>query len=140
MGERSEEEIEEELALLQRPRNIRRRSGSDVSSNRPRVQRRRVRGDDSPVSDDSEIEYLPDRFDPSGQPLETKNTTVGGFTRQGSFEYLPRNDNDWHVRGAWRSLGEPDPALVSDIAQTLGGLLQPGGSLMNIFGHVLRDI
>ncbi|KAI0845962.1 hypothetical protein F5Y00DRAFT_272334 [Daldinia vernicosa] len=140
MGERSEEEIEEELALLQRPRNLRRRSGSDVSSNRPRVQRRRVRGDESPVSDDSEIEYLPDRFDPSGQPLETTNTAVDRFPRQGSFEYLPRNDDDWHIRGAWRSLGDPDPALVSDIAQTLGGLLRPGGSLMNMFGNALRDI
>ncbi|OTB16730.1 hypothetical protein K445DRAFT_317011 [Daldinia sp. EC12] len=140
MGERSEEDIDEELAQFQRPPNFRRRSGSDVSSNRPRVQRRRVRGDESPVSDDSEIEYLPDRFDSSGQPLETNNTALNGIPRQGSFEYLPRNENDWHVRGAWKALGDPDPVLVNDIAQTIGGFLRPGGTLLNIFEHALRDI
>ncbi|KAL7622828.1 hypothetical protein AAE478_006507 [Parahypoxylon ruwenzoriense] len=127
-----------------RPHHTRRRSGSDTSSNRPRIQRRRRRRDESPVSEDDEIEYLPDRFDASGRPLGTDNNnnsgTLDGIPRQGSFEYMPRDGNDWHIRGAWRTIGNPDPAFVSDIARTVGGLLHQGGSspFLSILGRALR--
>lgn len=124
----------------ERPRNPRRRSGSDVSSNRPRVQRRRRRGGDSPNSDGgSEIEYLPDRFDSSGRPLRTERS-LNDIPREGEFEHVPRDENDVHIRGAWRAFGDPDPALVSGIAQAVGGLLRPGSGLMGLLGQAIRDI
>ncbi|KAI1459194.1 hypothetical protein F4805DRAFT_473520 [Annulohypoxylon moriforme] len=135
-----EDAVDEELARLTRPRNSRRRSGSEPNYDRPRVQRRRRRGDQSPASDDGDIEYLPDRFDSSGRPLDNDESALSGIPRQGSFEYLPRDDNDWHVRGAWRTLGNPDPALVSGLAQTFGGLLQPRGGFMGLLGSALKDI
>lgn len=131
---------DEAPAPAHRPRNLRRRSGSDVSSNRPRVQRRRRRGDESPVSEGSDIEYLPERFDSSGRPLRTERA-LNGIPREGEFEHVPRDENDWHVRGAWRAAGDPDPALVNNLAQAFGGLLRPGGSgLMGLLGQAIRDI
>ncbi|KAI1211526.1 uncharacterized protein F4807DRAFT_458421 [Annulohypoxylon truncatum] len=135
-----EDAVDEELARLTRPRNSRQRSGSEPHYDRPRVQRRRRRGDQSPASDDGDVEYLPDRFDPSGRPLDNDTNTLSGIPRQGSFEYLPRDDNDWHIRGAWRTLGNPDPTLVSELAQTFGGLLQPRGGLLGMLGHALKEV
>lgn len=121
------------------PQTLRKRSDSDTSFNRPQYQRHKPRGDRSPHSDDGEVEYLPDRFDSSGQPLEA-DRTLNGIPRRGSFEYLPRDGNDWHIRGAWRTIGDPDPLSFSELAQTFGGLLQPRGGLVGMLGDVLRDI
>ncbi|OTA91221.1 hypothetical protein M434DRAFT_397379 [Hypoxylon sp. CO27-5] len=135
---------DEELERQDRPGISRRRSGSEPSYDRPRASRRRRRNDEEPVSDDDEIEYLPDRFDASGRPLDNDddnyNTALNGIPKNGSFEYLPRTPDDWHIRGAWRTIGNPDPAFISDIAQTVDELLRPGGSLVGtLFRHALRD-
>ncbi|KAI0008092.1 hypothetical protein F4779DRAFT_618966 [Xylariaceae sp. FL0662B] len=130
------------------PFNRRRRAGSDESSNRPRIQRRRRRHEQSPDSDNTDIEYLPDRFDASGRPLDPtayNNLRRGGNVRRGSFEYRPRHPNDWDIRGAWMASGDADTdpdLIIRDLARTFGGLLHGGigmgSGLMGLLGNTLE--
>ncbi|KAI1081472.1 hypothetical protein F5B20DRAFT_588538 [Whalleya microplaca] len=160
-GDRSAGEADDEVSssssprentTLALPRNsmTRKRAGSDSSSDRPRIHRRRRRGDQSPNSDDDDasrgdVEYLPDRFDASGRPLDPTTSSVrrGGNIRRGSFEYRPRRPDDWDIRGAWITSGDADPdRVMRDLADTFGGLLQQGSrsGLFGLLGNALEGV
>lgn len=120
-----------------RPNFTRRRSDSDPSSNRPMVQRRKHRGDLSPVSDE-DVEVLPDRFDPAGRPIDP-NSPQRLHSRRGDFEYRSRDGNGMQVQGAWGVHGT-DPEMVNRMAQGFGDLLQGRHGWMGILGNVLTSL
>lgn len=123
----------------------RRRSGSDPSSDRPVVQRRRRSGrDGSPRSDEDEVEVLPDRFDSAGRPVDA-NDPRRWHSRTGEFEYRPRSGGDGssssgpHVQGAWGIHGT-DPEMVNRMAQGVGSLLQGRQGWMGMIGNLLTSL
>ncbi|KAH8671322.1 hypothetical protein BX600DRAFT_510005 [Xylariales sp. PMI_506] len=127
-----------QVARRTRPAFYRRRSDSDPSSDRPGVQRRRQRRNLSPLSDDDDIEVLPDRFDAAGHPLDPGDPRRW-TTRRGEFEYRPRHKNGSHVQGAW-GIGGTDPEMVNRMAEGFGQLLQSRQGWVGVLGNVLSTI
>jgi hypothetical protein len=126
------------VAPPRRPRFHRQRSDSDPSSDRPVVQRRKRRGDESPLSDEDDVdEVLPDRFDASGRPLDPTDPRRW-HSRRGEFEYRPRGGGT-HVQGAW-GIQSTDPEMVSRVAQGVGNLLQGRQGWMGVLGNVLTNL
>ncbi|KAH8893519.1 hypothetical protein GQ53DRAFT_763804 [Thozetella sp. PMI_491] len=133
--------------------NPRRRRGSDPSSNRPVIQRRRSRGEDSPDSElsEDEIEILPDRFDAHGRPLDHRGRPVGGLggragdsrwhSRRGDFEYRsPKGPGGWDVQGQWGVAGT-DPEAVERIVRGVTGAIEAGrGGWMGLLGGLLNGL
>ncbi len=124
--------------------------GSDPSSNRPLITRRRTRRDESPDSElsEDEIEVLPDRFDAQGRPLDPRGRPVGGragdsrwHTRNGDFEYRsPRGRDGWNVRGQW-GIGGTDPEAVERMVRGVTGAIQGGqGGWAGLLGGLLSGL
>ena len=137
----------DDRSVAARTRN---RRGSDPSSNRPVITRRRTRRDDSPDSElsDEGIEVLPDRFDAQGRPLDRSGRPVGGragdsrwHTRQGDFEYRsPRGRDGLNVQGQW-GIGGTDPEMVERMVRGVTGALGSGkGGWMGIVGGLLSGL
>ena len=95
------------------------------------------------VSDEDDIEELPDRFDAQGRPLSNGATSSHGFSsRQGDFSFGDR------VRGKWgvaSTEGDGDVEWLADSVQTIldgiGGASSghPSG-IMGIIGGVLQGL
>ena len=124
-----------------------RSSSEPSSSNRLALTRRDRRPRSaSPNSsdDDDDVVNLPDRFDPSGRPLDPRDRSRSLHQSHrrpsyGGFEYRPQYPGDVHVRGDWASFpidGQLDTAVI---AQTIGGLLQGQGGILGTLGHLLQD-
>ncbi|TRX92034.1 hypothetical protein FHL15_007131 [Xylaria flabelliformis] len=120
------------------------RSSSESAPNRLSLARRdrRLRGV-SPVSSDDgdDVVNLPDRFDSSGRPLDSRDRPSLRRSRSsyGEFEYRPQHPGDLSLRGAWAALpsgGDPD---VAQLVQTIGGLLQNQRGFLGTLGHLLQD-
>jgi hypothetical protein len=124
--------VERVVAVRPRPRH---RRSSDPSSDRPLV--RRPRGNRSPVSEsESDVEILPDRFDSHGRPLDRSSRRARRWTsRRGDFEYRPRHEGDWNVRGTWGVAGTDNEA-VERIVHDVEGVLEGRGSWIRL----LRDV
>lgn len=138
-------QIQKTAALIQPQRG---RRDSDPSSDRPVMPRLRSdfsRLGDDELSDSDETEYLPDRFDSQGRPLDGSDN-VRGFgnggwhTRRGEFQYQPNPSRGrmMDVRGQW-GIGGRDAESVERIARNVTGILEGRGpSLMGIVGGLLR--
>lgn len=131
-------EADDQVTRRSRPPIRRHRSDSDPSADRPVVQRRRRRRDESPLSNDEEIEVLPARFDSAGRPLDAQDPR-GWTSRQGDFEYRPQSRNGTHVRGAW-GVGGTDPEMVNRMAQGVGNILEGRQGFLGLLGNVLSHL
>ncbi|KFA77253.1 hypothetical protein S40288_01300 [Stachybotrys chartarum IBT 40288] len=131
-----QEEVEEAEALAgTRPRPRRRRS-SDPSSDRPLVRRSGTRNHESGVSDEEEVEVLPDRFDPNGAPVDGRTGQRKWTSRSGDFVRRPQHDGDWDVRGAWQ-VGGTEAETVERLAKTVTGVLEGRNTWMQLLGGVM---
>jgi hypothetical protein len=117
-------------------RSLRLRRGSDPSWDRPLVSRRRHdRGYDD--DDDDEVEYLPNRFDAYGRPLDRRSSSHGAWsTRSGQFERRAQRPGDWDVRGAWQ-VGGTDPEVLERMVRGVTGALEGRKGWMGLIGDVL---
>lgn len=126
----------------------RRRRYTDPSSDRPLVsharQRDRSLRRDS-ASDDEEdvVEYLPDRFDSRGRPLDGSGLSRGHslppgmHSRRGDFEYRsPRGPDGLHMRGQWGVMGT-DSEAVERIVKNVTGVLEGKQSWLGLVGGLL---
>ncbi|KAJ3567813.1 hypothetical protein NPX13_g6641 [Xylaria arbuscula] len=123
--------------------HARTRSSSEPSSSRRALTHRgrRPRSVSPNSSDDDDIVNLPDRFDPSGRPLDPRDRSLNRSRRPsyGGFEYRPQHPGDMHIRGEWAAL--PLEGIdTAQIAQTIGGLLQGQGGFLGTLGHLLQDV
>lgn len=113
-------------AIVPRRRFRKRRRNSDPSNDRPLVARHRdgpIESDRSSVSEE-EIEVLPDRFDPYGQPIDGSSSRQqrGWTQRRGDFEYRSPRPGGTQVRGTWGVAGT-DPEQVERMMQNVSGVL-----------------
>lgn len=131
-------ELEDQAAGSRRPALNRRRSDSDPSADRPLIHRRRRRRNESPHSGEGDVEVLPDRFDSAGRPINPHDPRRW-HTRQGDFEYNPRDRGGTHAQGAWGIQGT-DPEMVNRMAGSVGSLLQGRQGFLGILGTVLTSL
>lgn len=126
----------------QSPPRVRRRRNTDPSSNRPlishRQQRARASGEDSDEEDT--IEYLPDRFDSQGRPLDGSargHSLPRMHSRRGDFEYhSPKGPGGLHMRGHWGVMGT-DSEAVERIVENVTGVLEGKQSWLGLVGGLL---
>ncbi|KAI1750859.1 hypothetical protein F4782DRAFT_548421 [Xylaria castorea] len=120
------------------------RSSSESASNSLALTHRdrRLRGVSPTSSDDGDgIVNIPDRFDSSGRPLDSRDRPSLRRSRSsyGEFEYHPQHPGDLSLRGARAALpasGDPD---MAQLVQTIGGLLQNQRGFLGTLGHLLQD-
>lgn len=127
------------------------RSGSkpqDFHDSEPLARRRRhssgppaarqMAHDDSTDSD-SEVEYLPDRFDSHGRPLSPSARKPGWTQRSGQFHRKPRRPRDWNVDGGWHVAGT-DREAVERMAEGLRDVVDGRMSWLGLIGGVMEGL
>lgn len=119
------------------------RGSSDPSADRPMVRRQPRNRDSRDSEGEEDVEYLPDRFDSHGRPLDARSARQyphdGQWTmRRGEFERRPRRPGDWDVRGAWQ-VGGTDPEAVERMVRGVTGALDGRGGWIGVLGSVLNS-
>ena len=107
------------------------------SSGPPAAQR--MAHDDYPTDSDSEVEYLPDRFDSQGRPLSPSSRNTGWTQRNGQFHRKPRRARDWNVDGEWH-VGGTDRETVERMAAGLRDVVDGRMSWLGLIGGVMEGL
>lgn len=113
------------------------RRASDPSSNRPLISRRHSDNDFSPTSSDdeeAEVEYLPDRFDAQGRPIDRYGLGPPRVhSRRGEFA---GKRGGWDVAGRWQVAGTDDVA-VEKIVKKVTDVVEGRGSILGLLGGII---
>jgi hypothetical protein len=112
------------------------RRASDPSSNRPLISRRHSDNDFSPTSSDEEdeVEYLPDRFDAQGRPIDRYGLGPPKIhSRRGEFV---GKRGGWDVAGRWQVAGTDDVA-VEHIVKKVTDVVEGRGSILGLLGGII---
>ena len=113
-------------------------SSSDPSHNS--AVRRRKRGSYDSDSSSDETEALPDRFDSHGRLLDRDSVSHRRWiSRRGDFEYKPKRDGDWNVKGAWQ-VGGTDQEMIEKIVRNVTGVLEGRQNWLGMLGNVLEEL
>lgn len=120
------------------------RSFSESASDRLALTRRDLhpRGISPHSSDeDDDVVDLPDRFDPSGRPLNPRDRPSLHRSRSSysEFEYRPQHPGDLSLHGAWAAFSAGENPDVARLVQTVSGLLQNQRGFLGTLGHLLQD-
>lgn len=88
---------------------------------------------------ESDVEYLPDRFDSRGRPLSTSGLDAGWTERNGQFRRRPRNKGDWDVSGLWH-IGGTDKEVVERVAGGVRDVIDGRTSLLGFVGGMMGGL
>ncbi|KAI0421401.1 hypothetical protein F5X98DRAFT_370977 [Xylaria grammica] len=123
-------------------RHTKTRSSSDPPSSRLALSHpdRRPRGVSPSLLGDNDIVDLPDRFNPSGEPIDPRDRTLRRpRSSYGEFEYQPQYPGDSSMHGEWAAFRIGEHPEAAQLAQTVAGLLRGQRGFLGALGHMLED-
>lgn len=103
----------------------------------PPVSRRKASEEDP--DSESDVEYLPDRFDSRGRPLSAAEPGAGWTTRNGQFRRKPRHASDWDVGGMWH-VGGTDKEMVERMAENLRDVVDGRMSWLGLMSSMMDGL
>lgn len=102
----------------------------------PLAGRRKAVEDDTDT--ESDVEYLPDRFDPSGRPLSSAEPDAGWTSRNGQFRRKPQRADDWDVGGMWH-IGGTDKEMVERMAGNMRDVVDGRMSWLGLVSGMMDE-